>query len=141
MPGQILLKRAQGARDTLLLDTASGRSAPAATPPGARTHGTLASIEGQTFALYADQDALWLQWNERRWPLAGVTLKYGHDLDAATTTFTADDRSLTYPAWWRGDPAYEPLIPEEDEVQDWLAYVAAVKADPALQARLLESWA
>lgn len=109
--------------------------------PAPRTHGTLAIIQGQTFALYVDQAALWLQWNERRWPLADVALTYRHDLDAETTTFTADDRSITYPAWWRGDPTCEPLIPEEDEVQDWLAYAAAVKSDPKLQAGMLESWA
>src|SRR3954469_25182604 len=108
MPGQIFLKRADGSRETLFLDVASGRSAPAGMSPDTRAHGTLASIEGQTFALYADQDVLWFQWNERRWPLAGVSLAYGHDLDAATTTFTADDRAITYPAWCRGDPAYEP---------------------------------
>jgi hypothetical protein len=102
------------------------------------TYRSQATIEGQAFALHADQGALWLQWNERRWPLAGVRLTYGHDLAAETTTFTADGQAITYPAWWRGDPTFEPLIPEEDEMQDWLAYVMAVKGDEALQATLLQ---
>jgi hypothetical protein len=80
---------------------------------------------------------LWLQWNERRWPLTEVSMKYRHDLVAETTTFQADDRTITYPAWWRGDPTYEPLIPEQDELEDWLAYAMAVKTDPGLQAALL----
>ncbi len=141
MPRQILLQRAQGPREALLLDIDSGRSTPAGVSPDTPAHGTLATVEGQTFALYVDQATLWLQWNERRWPLADAVLTYGHDLDAETTTFTAGDRTITYPAWWRGDPTYEPLIPEEDEVQDWLAYAVAVKSDPKLQAGMLNSWA
>ena len=69
------------------------------------------------------------------------TLTYGHDLDAETTTFTADDRTITYPAWWRGDITCEPLVPEPDELEDWLAHAMAVKSDQALQATLLEGWA
>ena len=143
MPRQILLQRARGPREAVLLDIDGGRSAPTGAPPGTCAHGTLATVEGQTFALYADQDALWFQWNERRWPLdaAGLQLRYVHDLAAATTTFTANDRSITYPAWWRDDPAFDPLVPEQDELEDWLAYVVAVQSDPQLQASLLQSWA
>ena len=141
MPRSIFVKRVQGPPETVRLDIDSGRIAPADPAPEPRTHGTLAIIQGHTFALYVDQATMWLQWNERRWPLTTMRLTYGHDLDAETTTFTADDRSITYPAWWRGDPAYEPLIPEEDEVQDWLAYAVAVQSDAKLQASLLKSWA
>lgn len=141
MPRYLFVKRVQGAPETVRLDLDTGRSVPADVAPEPRTHGTLAVIQGATFALYVDQATMWLQWNERRWPLATTPLSYGHDLDAETTTFTVDDRAITYPAWWRGDPTYEPLIPEEDEVQDWLAYVLAVKSDEKLQASLLESWA
>ena len=143
MSRQILLKRARGPRETLLFDVATGRSAPAGVPPDARAHGTQANVADQSFALYADEGALWLQWNERRWPLASQDLRlgYAHDLAAAVTTFTAGDRSIAYPAWWRGDPAFDPLIPEQDEQEDYLAYVVAVWGDEALQARLLEAWA
>ncbi len=141
MPRQILVKRVQGPPETGQLDVDSGRFTLIDASPAPRTHGTLATVQGQTFALYVDQAVLWLQWNERRWSLDSVALTYGHDLDAGTTTFTADDRSITYPAWWRGDPSYEPLIPEEDEVQDWLAYAVSVKSDPKLQAGMLAAWA
>lgn len=141
MSRQILVQRLQGPAEALLLDVDTGRTAPAGVSPDAPAHGTLATIEGQNFALYADQQVLWLQWNERRWPLAAVPMTYGHDLAAETTTFTADGRSITYPAWWRGDPTYEPLIPEQDEIEDWLAYAMAVKSDAALQATLLQGWA
>jgi len=140
MPRDIFLTRVQGAPQAVRLDIDTGRCVPADASAAPRTRGTLAVIQGQTFALYAEQAVMWLQWNERRWPLAEVSLTYGHDLDAQTTTFTADDRSITYPAWWRGDPTYEPLVPEEDEVQDWLAYAVAVQSDEKLQERLLDSW-
>ncbi|MFL6627928.1 MAG: hypothetical protein ACJ8G1_15910 [Vitreoscilla sp.] len=137
MSRQILLQRVHGPAEALFLDVATGRTAPAGVSSDAPAQGTLAVIEGQIFALYADQQVLWLQWNERRWPLTEVSMKYRHDLVAETTTFQADDRTITYPAWWRGDPTYEPLIPEQDELEDWLAYAMAVKTDPGLQAALL----
>lgn len=140
MSRQILLQRVHGPAEALLLDIATGRTTPAGVSPDAPAHGTLTTIEGQTFALYADQQALWLQWNERRWPLAEASMKYGHDLAAETTTFQVADRSIIYPAWWRGDPTYEPLIPEQDELEDWLAYAMAVKTHPKLQADLLQGW-
>jgi hypothetical protein len=140
MTRHIFVKRVQGQPEPGTLDIDSGRFTPIDPSAAPRTHGTLALIEGQTFAIYVDQGTLWLQWNERRWPMADVALTYGHDLDAQTTTFSAADRSITYPAWWRGDPTYEPLVPEEDEVHDWLAYAAAVKSDAKLQAGMLKSW-
>ena len=141
MSRHTFVSRVQGQPVTYRLDIDSGRCAPADGSPDVTTHGTMAIIQGQTFALYVDQGTLWLQWNERRWPMADVALMYGHDLEAETTTFTADGRSITYPAWWRGDPTYEPLIPEEDEVHDWLAYAAVVKSDRKMQASMLQSWA
>jgi len=143
MSRQILLKRARGPRETVLFDVATGRSAPAAVPPDARMHGTQATVAEQSFALYADNGELWFQWNERRWALASpdLHLSYAHDVAAALTTFTAGDRSITYPAWWRGDPAFDLLVPEQDEQEDYLAYVVAVWSDPPLQARLRDAWA
>jgi hypothetical protein len=140
MSRQILLQRVQGPRQALLLDIATGRATPADVSPDAPAHGTLATIEGQDFALYADQHQLWMQWNDSRWPLVSATLKYGHDLSAETTTFSVNGRAFTYTSWWRGDPTYEPLVPEQDELEDWLAYAMAVKSDTALQATLLEGW-
>jgi hypothetical protein len=138
MTRQILLKNARGARAALLLDVDTGRVTPSGLPPETRGQGSVAVIEDQTFALYRDGGVLWLQWNEARWPIGSddVQLNYVHDLDAATTTFSVNERSFTYPAWWRGDPAFDPLLPEEDEHHDFLAFVMVVKQDPAMQASL-----
>jgi len=138
MPRQVLVKRVQGpGDDALLLDTATGRATPASPSPGTRGHGTFATIAGQLFALYADEGAVWLQWGERRWPLATTALRYEHDLDTETTTFSVDGHAFTYPAWWRGDPTFELLVPERDEHEDWLGYVMVVQAEPRLQANML----
>jgi len=140
MARAILLHRVQGpGHDALLLDADSGRLTPVDSSPDTRAHGTYATIAGQVFALYADAGALWLQWNARRWPLATTQLQYSHDLDAETTTFSADGHSFTYPAWWRGDPTFEPLVPERDEHEDWLAYVMVVQSEPRLQASMLRN--
>jgi hypothetical protein len=142
MPRQILLKRARGPRETVQFDIDSGRIAPSGLSPDTRGHGTTASVEGQSFALYAEGGVLWFQWNERRWPLVSGPLRlgYAHDMAAAVTTFTANERAIAYPAWWRDDPAFDPLIPERDEQEDYLAYIVAVQADPQLQASLLKAW-
>ena len=140
MPRHIFVKRVQGPLVTGRFDIDKGLFTPVDPTSVIRTHGTLAIVQGNTFALYADAGTLWLQWNERRWPMADVDVMYEHDLDEQTTTFTVADRSVTYPAWWRGDPTFEPLIPEEDEVHDWLAYAAVVNSDKDMQARMLKSW-
>lgn len=141
MTRQILVKNGRGPRAALLFDIDSGRIAPSGLPPETPGHGTVAVIEGQAFGVYADGGTLWLQWNDERWPIASdqVRLNYVHDLDAATTTFSVNDRAFTYPAWWRDDPAFDPLLPEEDEHRDYLAYVVAVKGDPSLQKALLDA--
>ncbi len=141
MTRNTFVKRVQGVPEPGRLDIDTGRFTPVDPASAPRTHGTLAVVQGQTFALYVDAGTLWLQWNERRWPMADLALTYGHDLEAQTTTFAAADRSITYPAWWRGDPAFDPLIPEEDELHDWLAYAAVVHSDPDMQASMLKSWA
>ncbi len=142
MGRQILVKRSRGPRETLLLDVDTGRSVPSGAAPDAKGHGTLAIVEGQLFALYADGGALWLQWNERRWPFASPALRLGyrHDMAAAETTFSANDRTITYPAWWRDDPTFDPLIPEQDALEDYLGYVVATQGDAQLQQSLLRAW-
>lgn len=138
MSRQVLVHRVQGqGDDALLLDVDTGHATPADRSPDARGDGTFATIAGERFALYAHEGALWLQWRERRWPLATTDLRYGHDLDAETTTFSVDGHAFTYPAWWRGDPTFEPLVPERDEHEDWLGYVMVVKSEAGMQARML----
>ncbi|MEP6506569.1 MAG: hypothetical protein ABJD97_24755, partial [Betaproteobacteria bacterium] len=134
--------RGRGPREALLLDIDTGRSRPAGVPASTRGHGTLAIVDGQAFALYADAGVLWFQWNEQRWPFASddLCLAYGHDLATATTTFGANDRTIAYAAWWRDDPAFDARVPEQDAQQDYLAYVVATQRDPVLQQSLLAAW-
>lgn len=138
MVRRVLVASGPGLRAAHWLDIDSGCLAPSGMPDDSACQGTAIVVEGQTFALYAVDGVLWLQWDAARWPIAddGLELRYGHDLDAAVTTFSVNGRAITYPAWWRGDPAFEPLWPEEDEHHDWLAYVMAVKSSPSLQAAL-----
>jgi hypothetical protein len=142
MARQILLKRGRGPREALLLDIDTGRSMPAGVSAVTKGHGTLATVAGQTFALYADTGMLFFQWNERRWPLAAPDLRlgYSHDLQTQETTFSAADKAIAYPAWWRGDATFDPLVPERDAHEDYLAYVVATQADPAVQQSLLRAW-
>jgi len=124
----------------LLLDTASGRTAPA--PADARKRGSVTQLEGHTFALYADGGVLYFQWDERRWPFAAdaVHVRYGHDLQRKTSTFSVNERHIEYPAWWADDPHHEPLVPELDPDYDDLAWFAALKRDPERLAKLLQRW-
>lgn len=139
MARRILVASGRGLRAARWLEIDSGCLVASGMADDTPCQGTAIVVEGQTFALYAADGTLWLQWNEARWPIAdaGLSLHYVHDLEAAVTTFSVNGRAITYPAWWRGDPAFEPLWPEEDERHDWLAYVTAVKKSPSLQAALL----
>ena len=139
MGRRVLVASGRGLRSVSWLDVGTGRLAPSGMPDDTPGHGTALVVDGQAFALYADDGTLWLQWDATRWPVAehGLELRYAHDLHAASTTFSVNGRAITYPAWWRGDPAFEPLWPEEDERHDWFAYVMAVKESPSLQAALL----
>jgi hypothetical protein len=134
MNSRILVSLRVGTRPSAWLDIATGRLTLATGDAGAR-RGSASTIGDATFALYADAGTLWFQWNDRRWDLAdpGLQLTYGHHLAQRTTTFTASDQSITYPAWWIDDPAFEPMIPEQDRQEDYLAYVVFLKDNPDLQ--------
>jgi hypothetical protein len=142
MGRQILLNRIYGGADAVLLDTASGRATPAGAARASGEAGNMSTVAGHVFALYAEGPTLWFQWDDRRWPLAAndTRLAYRHDLARAVTIFSVNDRAVEYPAWWRGDPHFDPLVPERDEDEDYLGYVMAVKRDPALQKTLLDAW-
>ncbi len=141
MNSPILVTLRYGTRPSAWLDIATGQLTFASADAGA-SRGNASTIGDDTFALYADADALWFQWNDRRWQLAdpGLKLMYGHHLSQRTTTFAANDQSITYPAWWIDDPAFEPMIPEQDRQEDYLAYVVFIKDNPDFQASMLSNW-
>jgi hypothetical protein len=126
----------------LALDTTTGQTVPA--PDGARAikQGNSTSVDGHTFALYAEGGTLWFQWDTRRWPFMAKDLpvRYSHDFTNKTTTFSVGDQSITYEAWWSDDPQFEPLIPERDEEMDNLGYYYALKREPERLQRLLSRW-
>lgn len=124
----------------LLLDPASGRTSPA--PANARKQGSVTEFEGHVFALYAEGGGLVFQWDEQRWPFASdaVRVRYGHDPARKTTSFSVNERSIEYPAWWADDPQHDPVVPELDPDYDDLAWFAALKRDPGRLATLLKRW-
>lgn len=70
----------------------------------------------------------------------GQRVQYGHDFRDGTTTFSIDDMSVRYPAWWVGDDTFEPLIPERDKEEDDFAYIAYVAKKTELQQVMIDSW-
>jgi len=124
----------------LLLDTASGRTAPA--PANACKQGSVTEVGGHVFALYADGGTLVFQWDDQRWLFASdsVRVRYGHDAARRTTAFSVNERAIEYPAWWADDPQHDLLVPELDPDHDDLAWFATLKRDPARLATLLQRW-
>ncbi len=124
------------------LDTTTGRTTSTVVPAGTRHRGNVTRVAGHTFALYADAGVLYFQWDERRWPFSpdGAPLMYVHDLDKKTTTFSVDGKSVEYPAWWRDDPLFDPLVPERDQEEDDLGYYAALQENIDLQEAMLKAW-
>lgn len=124
----------------LLLDTATGRLAEA--EPGATKRGCVTVLEGRVFALYADEGALYFQWDEDRWPMgiAAPAMHHGQDMAARTSTFAVGDRCITYPAWWAGDATYDPLAGGPDADYDDLAWFADLSRDAPRLAALRARW-
>jgi len=94
------------------------------------------------FAVFADHGDLYFQWNDRRWALHGIgaRISYSHDFHRKVTKFSVDDESIEYQSWWAGDNTFNINIPERDEDEDYLAYVANLAQNEAMQQNLLRSW-
>lgn len=138
---KLFLSRVHGPRQVVLFDVATGQTAPA-DPTDAVIQGNFSIVEGHTCAVYVDDHVLFFQMGAERWPLAepATKVRYRHDFNAHTTVFTIDGKSIEYPAWWIGDPLFEPPVPERDEEEDYLAYVCEVHRNRSLQASLVEAW-
>jgi hypothetical protein len=104
--------------------------------------GNLYTLQGNTFALYAQEGVLYFQWNKRRWDIVSLCpiISYRHDFQRRTTTFSIEDMKIEYPAWWKDDPAFDPCIPERDEEEDYLGYICAVSQSKTLQQALAQGW-
>lgn len=99
-------------------------------------------------ALYADRGELVLQIERDRFPVSSAELGYAHSWDDGTTTFSAsyagNSATVTYPAWWAeaGVEQWEVrAVPERDEEEDNLAWIArGLVEDASEQRRLLSDW-
>ena len=141
MKKTVLLKKANFPSELVALDTERGTFSPA--PGGAReVHGNCMSFAGQEFGVFASDGDLYFQWNSRRWSLRGLgaRVKYEHDFQRKTTIFSIDGERIEYVAWWVGDVTFDPGLPERDEDEDFLAYVARLARDDGLQQSLIKAW-
>lgn len=108
--------------------------------------GNMHQVKGHTFALYAQDGKLYLQVDSKVWPFStdGISLHYHHMLHQQQTHFAitspAGDFSIDYPAWWAEIPDFEPVEPETDKDEDYLAYIYEVWQIPPLQQVLIKSW-
>jgi hypothetical protein len=139
---EIFLFDADSPSLSVLFDTATGLAKPESAPHR-KAQGNLKRMAGGICALYAEQGALYLQIDKKRWNLSdpSVAVSYGHDLASKTTVFAVGGTKLEYPAWWRDAPDFEPTLPERDADEDYLGYIYAVARQPELKAALLKSWA
>lgn len=141
MKNTVLLKKVNSPSELFALDTGSGTFSPA--PGEARqVHGNFMPIAGQEFGVFASDGDLYFQWNSRRWSLRGLgaRVKYQHDFQRKTTIFSIDGERIEYVAWWVGDVSFDPSLPERDEDEDFLAYVAHLARDAGLQQSLIKAW-
>lgn len=87
-----------------------------------------------------------LQIDSQIWLLSATQLKlhFHHDMRKRQTHFAitspAGDFSIDYPAWWAEIPDFEPVEPEMDKDEDYLAYIYEVWQTPSLQQALLKRW-
>ena len=138
----VVVEPLSGTSSLVALDVATGRAVPVDPAVPAIKQGNATSVDGHTFALYAEGGTLWFQWDAQRWPFLAddLPVRYSHDLANKTTTFAVGDQSITYEAWWSDDPLFDPLIPERDEEMDNLGYYYALKSEPERLQRLLTRW-
>jgi hypothetical protein len=111
--------------------------------------GAMQFVQGNYFAVgdqelsgYASDRNLYLQWNDRRWNFKDLAskIRYAHDFQKKMTTFSVENVSIQYPAWWANDPTFDPNEPERDEDEDLFAYVASLAHNEPLQQSLINTW-
>ena len=140
MNNQVVLSKIFGRRERVLFDVVTGEIKP--TSQTQKIDGNFHIEAGHVYALYAEGGLLYVQRDTLRWPIDSpeVQMVYGHDLGKQTTSFTLCGHRIDYPAWWQGDPTFEPMEPERDEEEDYLAYLVSVWRQPELQRSLRAAW-
>ncbi|OUS14089.1 hypothetical protein A9Q89_01075 [Gammaproteobacteria bacterium 53_120_T64] len=142
MGNKVLVGRLYGPREILQLDVDSGAISSCAEFVETKVTGNIYILDGHTFALYVEGSTLYFQWDDQRWDFSGLSLKvaYHHDFSRKITVFSVDNKLIEYPAWWNGDPLFDPNIPEYDEEEDYFGYIFSLKNNPSLQISLQKTW-
>ncbi|WP_371766657.1 hypothetical protein [Massilia sp.] len=124
-----------------MLDTALGIFIPQlGTAP--TVQGNYCVVAGQELSVFAADKNLYFQWNNSRWNFKDLASKvrYTHDFQDKTTSFSIGDMAVRYPAWWADDPTFDPNEPERDEGEDFFAYIASLAHNDLVQQNLINSW-
>jgi len=139
-PMQVIIGDMFGVGRRVQLDCLTGAVTPVSVD--SKASGNFHIEAGHVYALYAQGGVLYVQCDALRWPVGApeLTMGYGHDLEQQTTSFVLAGHRIVYPAWWANDPAFEPLIPERDEGEDYCAYLVSVWRQPGLQRSLCDAW-
>jgi hypothetical protein len=138
--GNITLARAFGPPGKVSFNPITGMNSALPASEARPVTGNLCSVGRSTFALFLLDNVLYFQWDQRRWSMDVVTIRYEHDFQQATTTFAVEGETVQYPAWWRDEPHYDPNVPERDADEDYLGYIALVSRDKDLREALKRSW-
>lgn len=103
-------------------------------------------VEGNAVAIYNRDNRLMLQIGLKIWDISSdkIELNYFHNIAKRTSCFQVlfneELISVEYEAWWAKIPGFEPIEPEMDEDEDFMAYVFSVWKNTQLQKNLLSQW-
>ncbi len=127
-----------------MLHETTGRTSPTVKEDAVGVH---YEVAGVGVSLFVDRGHLLLQLGRDRFEAAEASVRYRHDFETGTTEFVVEGggrkAAVSYPAWWAElglAPEEVMFTPEQDEQEDFLAYLAGVLATDAAQARFRSRW-
>jgi len=141
MKNTVQLKKIAKPNDIVVLDTVHGVFTAQLGDPRF-VQGNYFAVGDQELSVFASDRNLFLQWNDKRWNFKDLASKtrYAHDFQKKMTTFSVENVTIQYPAWWANDPTFDPNEPERDEEEDLFAYVASLVHNEQMQQRLINTW-
>lgn len=108
--------------------------------------GNCCCVKGKWVVLFCTGGSLILQIGLDKWSLAcnEVGVKYFHRLESKKTYFEVSNKqnsfSIEYKSWWADIPSFEPVEPEMDADEDYLAYIFSIWRDKQLIQSLISEW-
>lgn len=108
--------------------------------------GKPACVKGKWVVLFCTGGSLFLQIGLDKWSLAcnDVEVKYFHRLESKKTYFEVGNKqnsfSIEYKSWWADIPSFEPVEPEMDADEYYLAYIFSIWRDTQLIQSLISEW-